>query len=218
MRGRSDLSNRIWTFNNRVARLVAQRAPLATLATIAYSCYVRPPEKVLHIEDNIYVWICDYWLTSGDSSTFKEGWETFAKWGNRSKHLGLYGYYFGETCRPHHFVSVLRKFHRMGGVLHWAETMQSWANRWSEYIAGLEAMWDPEIDADEVLDDYLKAGFGPGRTALRQYLDLYEQASLLATPYDRNPKFPQKAWPPALRRQAAVSVGRGLAGHQGHGG
>jgi len=208
-----DISNRIWTFNNEIARQVAQRAPLARLGAYAYSCYVLPPENIRHIEDNIHVIICDWLVTSGDSSQFEKGWEIFDKWSERSGHLGLYGYYFGQTCRPHHFAECLRKLHNMNVISIYGQTSQAWANRWSEYVIGLKALWDPNLDTDAVLDDYLSAGFGPGRTALRKYLDRYERASLLDAPSSAIPN--RKVWTPAVRAELRQYLDEALRATKG---
>ncbi|MDD5705021.1 MAG: DUF4838 domain-containing protein [Kiritimatiellae bacterium] len=198
--GAYDISERIWTFNNQVARLVAERAPQARMQAYAYSCYSLPPEGVLRIEDNICVTICDLSITS-ESSRFKEGWDRVGQWSQKAKNLGLYAYNLGQSSRPRHFAGTVRRFHNLGGVLYHSESCQAWGNRWSENVVGMKALWDPSLDADAVLDAYLTAGFGSGAKAIRKYLDVYEQASLLSDPFERTPKYPRKCWPPAVRAE-----------------
>jgi len=90
----SSLSNRIWKFNNQVAQKVSKENPSVLLAGLAYAMYVDPPPDVKKIEDNIIVGVCEYNLSVGGPEDYEKGKDTFLKWSEKARNLGIRGYYY----------------------------------------------------------------------------------------------------------------------------
>jgi len=176
--GVSDLSNRIWTFNNKVARKVAQENPSLLLACLAYASYTKPPENVFYIEDNLMPFVVDTKCFNQETSQFEEGKKSFLGWAKKARHLGVRSYYFSFASRPHRMVETIRFLSNANYIMHRAETAQTWGFNWIQRVALLKSLYNPMLDVDKLIRDYYNAAYGPAAEPMMKYLALQEQVSM----------------------------------------
>jgi hypothetical protein len=55
---------------------------------------------------------------------------------------------------------------------------EHWATQGPQYYVMAQLVWDPAQDAQAVLDDYYRRGFGPAAGPVRAYFELWEQARM----------------------------------------
>lgn len=63
----------------------------------------------------------------------------------------------------------------------------NWATQGLNYYVVARLHWNPEQNVDAIVDDYCKAGFGPGAKSIRRYLDRLESLMNDAAVKDKKP-------------------------------
>jgi hypothetical protein len=219
------LTDRMVSFWNAIAEQVAKVHPDKLLVVDAYSAYAAPPvERKLH--PNLVVRFAP--LGYHDEDYRQESLRDWEAWSKAAKRiyfrpnlmlLGrrdglplLYVHKFGEDFR--HLAGHGMLGTDFDGCCH------HWATQGLNYYVVARLQWDPEQDADALVRDYCKAGFGPAADSVRRYFDRLE--ALMNAVASRKGKAPAAFGPEALaglrreleqaRREAAgdASVARRL--------
>ena len=176
-------------FANEVAEAIEKRFPKVMVDTFAYRFTVEPPRKA-RPRHNVTVRLCC--IDSG----FNEPLSTrhldlgftdqLARWAELAAgRLYIWDYVvnFHQYMLPHPNVRVLAPNIRLfadakaTGVLSLGDALCSAGSlaafkHW--YVAQL--LWDPYADADALRDDFLNGYYGKAASALREYIDVFEDA------------------------------------------
>jgi hypothetical protein len=181
------LTDRYVYFWNRVAEAVAAERPDLLLLVQAYSIYSDPPvARQLHpnlvlryVPSEIDGW--DGWRAAGATRVY---WRPNILWRSAES---------GEL-----FVQVDRL---AGSFAHLAQSgmlaidIDSVLGHWStgglNYYAAARLCWDPTLSADEIIDDYCRAGFGAAAPHVNAYFQRAQQLSALPRPDYRLEHFAQ---------------------------
>lgn len=92
---------------------------------------------------------------------------------------------------------------------------EHWATQGPQYYVMAQIVWNPQVDAQAVLDDYYQRAFGPAAASVREYYEALETARMKFTAVDGETgifSFPQLYSPQLLRDsqtrldRAAVAV------------
>ncbi len=174
-----------FNFVNKVAREIAKSHPDKFIATLAYWEYAYPPKKV-KLLPNISVQMClhirNYWapaLRDNDLALYKE-W--IARNKGRRFYLWLY-YCFPEEvainggwhCFPGFFAHTQSKLYKMfardgiRGVF-----LNGLGEQVDTYVA-LKLLDDPNIDVDELLDEFFSRYYGSASEPMKKIYLLIEK-------------------------------------------
>ncbi len=176
-------SGPILRFVNRVAALF----PDKTISTLAYQ-YSRPAPRLTRPAPNAEVMLCTIELNRSlpiaDDPSSASFVRDIEDWSRICGRLYLWDY----TVNFSHFVSPFPNLHVLqpnirffvehGVRRHFQQTNTSPGHELSELKAYLLAklLWNPDTDADEVMDDFLGGYYGPAGPYVHQYLDALRTA------------------------------------------
>ncbi|HVF11371.1 MAG TPA: DUF4838 domain-containing protein [Abditibacteriaceae bacterium] len=152
----------------------------------AYNWHSDPPPFAL--EPNVYIQ-----LTMGFNGGLLTLDELFQEWPKKAKNLGFYDYYStwrwdfdrwpgGRVGSKNYPVAMIRRFQeanaRSGAYATSisAESSNNWGVNGRGYYLANKLMWNPDLDADAVLQDFYDKAFGPAAAAMKKYYS-YQDSS-----------------------------------------
>jgi hypothetical protein len=157
------LTDRYMTFCNRVAEKVAVKHPNLLLVVDAYSLYSSPPVNttlnknlvVRYVPSNMNDW--DAWSAKAS----KIYW--------RPNGLGS-GYRFGELKFNRDFGTDLKyAAHHSTIATDFDSLFNNWATEGLNYYVLAKLNWNPDLEINDIIHDYCKAGFGPAAPDVEAY-------------------------------------------------
>lgn len=193
------------TFVNKVA----ERFPDKIISTLAYQ-YTRVPPKDLVPRENVNIMLCS--IESIRNVTLQEGDPAFCKdligWTKLTNNIIIWDYVvqFRNLISPFPNIHTLQpnlKYLRDSGVSAMFEQgSPETGGEFHELKAYLIAklMWNPDVDVNEVINDFLSGYYGEAAPMIREYMDvLYNQMAKSETkllifggPIVADQPFPQK--------------------------
>ena len=172
-------------FVNQIADVVARTHPGKFIDTFAYT-YTEAPPKHVRPRDNVIVRLCHMMhcdthplATCEENRTYVEnlrGWAAICK----NVYVWHYVVDFANYVMPFPNLDAIRqdiKFYRDSGVkgiyCQASENERTWTD-FAELKADLLArlLWNPDADADAIIDGFLADYFGKAARPIRAYLDL----------------------------------------------
>ena len=170
-------------FVNRVAALF----PDKTISTLAYQ-YSRPAPRLTQPAPNVQVMLCTIELNRSLPILEDPSSRTFVgdlrDWSRICANLYLWDYTvnFSHHVSPFPNLHVLqpniRLFVRYGVRRHFQQTNTSPGHESSELKSYVLArlLWNPEIDADAVMNEFLNGYYGKAGPLIRRYIDALQSA------------------------------------------
>jgi len=175
------LTDRIFTFVNQVAHIVAERDPEQLLGHYAYTFFKPPPARIDDLEDNIVLFFAQacHWFRNPELKADYRGYiDAWARYGNpmvSREYLGLI-YWLGmpniHTRRIEEEVAYLKE---RGFIGLNSEMCDDFSTHGPNYYLAARMIWDTDLTREEVLDDYYRAGFGPAAADVAEYYDTFER-------------------------------------------
>jgi len=167
------VTNRYCDFFDAIGRRVAQAQPDAVLNFYCYADYTQPPTVRRKLSPNLCAWVapiryCRYHAIGSPLCPSRtqlaeliDGWaEVVSKIGYRT-----YNYNLAECTVPYskiaiwkHDIPYLKKKGCVGINL---ETLHSWHIYGPHIYLSIRLAYDPDADADAILDDYFARFLGP---------------------------------------------------------
>jgi len=181
-RGRRMYSDRWFTFVNAVAKGIREKHPAKFLGTIAYAGVEPTPLKVARIEPNVSVHLTQDTAQFFDPEYEKVDYDLIRAWQRKCRHVGRSNYYglgaLAPRYFPHLLAADLKAIHSMGVRAFHSEMYPYWANMGPMlYLAG-RLLWDVNLDADQLLDEFFTATFGAAAPEMRAFYQIHEEAWL----------------------------------------
>ena len=180
------VSEAYYYFVSEVAKRVGAKAPLVRIGALAYADAHAPPRKIDRLPDNVWVDVVQYGsrnlpMSSPANAAMRQCMETWAK---KCSHLAIYEYAliegeWMELPMPVPLVSAIvdrSKFLYQLGA--WNGGSQSWVhclphNPWNHY-AYARMLWDANLSADQILDEFFTAYYGEARAPMLAYYKTLE--------------------------------------------
>lgn len=173
----------IW-FVNQVAAAVEKEFPDKYIGTLAYQ-YTRKPPKNIKPRKNVVVRLCPIEACVAHDLKSCERNKSFLddmqKWAAISPQLYIWDYVvnFGHYVMPYPNFAVLQsniktfKENKSIGIMEQA-AYQSRGGEFSELKAYLisKLLWNPGINTNEVIDDFMYGYYGRSGRYIKQYFDL----------------------------------------------
>lgn len=176
------LSDRMFTYANAIARRVRERNPEKGVGMFAYTYYNKPPLRLDHIEPNLYLSFVYQAMALRDPRALAEwrasvdGWKKFGVkmvvregWGNHYL-LDLPWMSFDQV------LANLAEAYARGFIAGYGEGSKSFATQAPNQWAVVRMLWDPERDAAKTMDDFFASAYGPAAAEMRAYFETWNQA------------------------------------------
>ena len=197
-------SQRLATFNNQVARLVAAKHPRVLIKVGAYAMYARPPQgDEFRAEPNLLYQLCHLYFCHNHpigsdqcraGATFKAGPEfqpnqefrrLLDQWSGLSSNLFVYEYYsiggMAKAELPWPMIHTLRDdipYYRNHGAQGFFTQLSDnlWHRLGLNYYLAAKLCWDADLNADALLADYFSKFYGPAAEPMEKYFLTMERA------------------------------------------
>ena len=176
------LSDRIFTYANEVARRVREKDPDKGVGMFAYTFYNRPPVKIEKLEPNLYLSFVYQSAAFRDPAARAEWEASVAGWKKLGAKLvmreGWGNHYPLDLPWPHHeqIADSFARAYRLGFVAAYGDGSKAYATQAPNYWAVTRLMWDPERDTTALMDDFYRAAYGPAAAEMRAYFSTYNDA------------------------------------------
>lgn len=175
------LTDRIFTFVNQVAHIVAQRDPEQLLGHYAYTFFKPPPARIDDLEDNIVLFFAQacHWFRNPELKADYRGYiDAWARYGNpmvSREYLGLI-YWLGMPNIHTRLIEQEVGYLKQRGFIGLnSEMCDDFSTHGPNYYLAARLIWDTSLTREEVLGDYYRAGFGPAAADVAEYYDIFER-------------------------------------------
>ena len=164
---------------NRTAELL----PDLHLWTFAYA-WTRKPPVGIRPRDNVYIWYCHSGMDHKLDTDLDADYADLASWGKLAPgRVFVWTYDFINNqvefgYKPSLFVAGqrLRRFHRMGVGGVYIQAGESWSTAASfaelQYFVLAHLLWDPYVDEDQLIEEFLGAYYGAAAPWVQAYREL----------------------------------------------
>ncbi len=173
-------------FVNQIAEGIAADFPEAFVDTYAYM-YTQTPPKALRVRDNVIVRLCTFNNDFGERVTARRNernrrfMHDLGGWTRIARNVFIYDYLpnFNAFQQPNPNLDTIQpnyeSFVKRGVTGLYAqgnpESPASEFEHLRAYVAS-KAMWNPEVDAEAVRDEFISLYYGAAAPYIRDYLDL----------------------------------------------
>jgi len=169
----------------RFVNEIAKKFPDKIISTLAYQ-YSRQAPKVTKPEPNVQIMLCTIELNRsqpiGDDPRSASFLKDIVDWGKIAKHIYLWDYTvnFSHHTTPFPNIHVLQPniqlFVKNNVFAHFQQSNTDVGHEFSELKSYLLArlLWNPDINADSVITDFMQGYFGAAAPFVRTYLDTLE--------------------------------------------
>jgi len=180
-RGQRMLSDRYFTFVKAVADGLREDFPEKYVSCIAYWTVESPPMRV-ELPSNVMVVITQD-VGQWHDRAYKQTDMDFAReWSEAAGAFGTYDYtglgWLMPRVYPHQMAESLRFYDEVGAV---AVTNEAWPTWWysgPQMYVRAKLMWDPELDCDDVLEEFYSGFFGPAEEPMEDFYDTLERCMM----------------------------------------
>ena len=187
-----DITSRILTFINRVAKNVVKRHPDRLLAFYAYMGIVQPPRDKIQCEPNVMPWVTHYSICQmhpldDPRCPYQAGFRRILEgWKAISEQLGVreYASWWPVPCAESRRLARDIRYYACAGaqavsreyldvqygthLLFWLET---------------KLLWNPDQELSDLLDDFFGRFYGPAGSTMRSVYDRLADRQAAASPH-----------------------------------
>ncbi len=194
-------SNYVWSFTDKVARMVAERCPGKMIGTFAYEHYREVPTKPETMAPNVAVMICYTRVLSVDPEKKALARNTIANWAKKVKNLyfwtyPIFDYWPPWRGFPRFYPDILTEDIRMNAELgaH-GEFLESESmlpgdqdvsyvhiafpglTHLTAYVT-VKLLWDAQTDVRALLDEYYTKFYGAAEGPMRRFWEKAEDITM----------------------------------------
>jgi hypothetical protein len=175
------LSDRVVTFTNRVVQPIVEKHPDVLFGYYAYSCYTSAPLRTRLHPNVVTSYVGIHYLDDAYREKSLKEWEAWSKMVKGGllfrPNLLLAG---RRTIVPLNYVHRMAKdFQHLSktGLIgtDFDSCQHHWAMLGLNYYVLARLHWNPDLNVDELIGDYLRAGFGLAADEIGAYFNLIEK-------------------------------------------
>lgn len=176
------LSDRIFTYANEVARRVREKNPAKGCGMFAYTYSNRPPLKIPKLEPNLYLSFVYQSAAHRDPENLREWRESVAGWQALDAKMvvregwGNHYYFDLPFLHPRQIMANLAEARRLGFIAAYGEGSKSFATMAPNYWALTRMMWNPSRDTAQVMPEFYQSAYGPVAQEMAAFFDTYDRA------------------------------------------
>lgn len=176
------LSDRIFTYANEVARRVREKNSAKGCGMFAYTFYNKPPLKIAQLEPNLYLSFVFQSAAFRDPENLREWRESVTGWQKLGAKMvvreGWGNHYYHDLpfLHPQQIIASLAEAHRLGFVAAYGDGSKCFATTAPNYWALTRMLWEPGRETAPVMDGFYASAYGPVATEMRAFFEAYERA------------------------------------------
>jgi hypothetical protein len=176
------LSDRIFTYANEIARRVREKNPAKSCGMFAYTFYNKPPVKITKLEPNLYLSFVYQSAAHRDPDNQREWRESVSGWQKLGAKMvvreGWGNHYYHDMAFIHdrQIIANLAEASHLGFVAAYGEGSKSFATMAPNYWAITHMMWDPKRDTTKVMPDFYQSAYGPVAKEMEAFFGAYSHA------------------------------------------
>ncbi len=173
------LSDRIFTYANEIARRVREKDPAKGVGIFAYTFYNRPPVNIDRLEPNLYLSFVFQAQAHLDPIAREQWLESIAGWQKVGARMvvreGWGNHYLLDLPFIHdrQIHDSLQTAARLGFIAAYGEGGKCFATQAPNAWAAVRTMWDPTIDYEAMMEDFYTKAYGSAAEPMRRYFDTY---------------------------------------------
>lgn len=175
------VSDRAFGLANEVARVAQKEFPGKMVGMLAYSDHSVPPGSPL--EPNVYVQSTAGYIHG--KFTFEELIEL---WRKKTDNYGFYEYYSvwqwdwdqlpgGRANNMAYLTERIRQYRDAGASSVLGEASNDWGLHGRGYYLANRLMWNPDLDPQEILQDFHQRAFGPAAKVMQRYYERFDRGN-----------------------------------------
>lgn len=176
------LTDRIMTYANEIARRVAAKDPSKSVGIFAYTFYNKPPVNIKQLEPNIYLSFVFQAASMRDPEVIEQWDENIKGWQSKGAKMvlreGWGNHYYLDMPFPHEeqIASCVGDAAKRGFIASYGEGTKGFAMQSPNTWAVTRTLWDPSRDPKAMMDDYYQSAYGPVAEEMRQFFGVYSRA------------------------------------------
>lgn len=176
------LSDRIFTYANEVARRVREANPAKGCGMFAYTFYNKPPVKIAKLEPNLYLSFVFQSAAQRDPDNLRDWRENVSGWQKLGAKMivreGWGNHYYHDMLVLHsnQVIANLAEASALGFSGAYGEGSKSFATQAPNYWAITHMMWNPKRDTAHLMRDFYEAAYGPAADEMQAFFETYEHA------------------------------------------
>ena len=177
----TQLSDRIFTYANEIARRVREKNPDKACGMFAYTYYNKPPVKIEKLEPNLYLSFVYQSAAPRDPKNLEEWRGKVAGWQKLGAKMvvreGWGNHYYHDMHFLHYdqIIANLAETNDLGFVAAYGEGSKNFASMAPNFWALTRMLWDPARDTEGLMDDYWQAAYGPVAAEMEAFFESYNQ-------------------------------------------
>lgn len=178
----TQLSDRIFTYANEIARRVGEVNPDKACGMFAYTYYNKPPVKITKLEPNLYLSFVYQSAAHRDSENLAEWREKVAGWKKTGAKMVVregWGNHYYHDMHFLHYDQIIRNLaeaYDQGFVAAYGEGSKNFSAMAPNYWALTRMLWDPSRNTSGLMDEFFKSAYGPVATEMEAFFGSYNQA------------------------------------------
>jgi hypothetical protein len=176
------LSDRIFTYANEIARRVREKDSDKGVGIFAYTFYNKPPVRIKKLEPNLYLSFVYQAMAFADAQQQADWKQGVEEWQKVSAHMIMregWGNHYLLDLPFIHAKQIGESFSyasKRGFLASYGEGSKAFSTQAPNSWAVTRLMWAPQQDSAKMLSDFYRDAYGPAATAMRKYFDTYENA------------------------------------------
>jgi len=176
------LSDRIFTYANEIARRVREKDPDKGVGIFAYTFYNKPPVRIKKLEPNLYLSFVYQAMAFADPQHQAEWKHGVEEWQKVSAHMIMregWGNHYLLDLPFIHAKQIGESFSfasKRGFLAAYGEGSKAFSTQAPNSWAVMRLMWSPQQDSAKMLGDFYRDAYGPAAPAMRKYFETYENA------------------------------------------
>jgi hypothetical protein len=176
------LSDRIFTYANEIARRVREKNPAKGCGMFAYTFYNRPPVQIPKLEPNLYLSFVFQSAAHRDPENLREWRESVAGWQALGAKLvvreGWGNHYYHDLPFLHdrQIIANLTEASQLGFVAAYGEGSKNFATMAPNFWAMTHLMWDPRRNSPNLMHDFYTSAYGPVAKEMEAFFASYNHA------------------------------------------
>ncbi|HWL51747.1 MAG TPA: DUF4838 domain-containing protein [Chthoniobacteraceae bacterium] len=176
------LSDRIFTYANEIARRVREKDPAKGVGMFAYTFYNQPPTRIEKFEPNLYLSFVYPAMINVDPQMQKEWKELVLEWKKVSPHIvmreGWGNHYLLDLPFPHEeeIMTAFSFGSECGFVAAYGEGSKAFSTQAPNTWAVMRMMWNPKQDTASLMREFYRMAYGPAADAMQAYFGTFRDA------------------------------------------
>lgn len=173
------LSDRIFTYANEVARRVREKNPNRGCGMFAYTFYNKPPVRIEKLEPNLYLSFVFQSASFRDPEALAQWRESVSGWQKLGAKMvvreGWGNHYYFDMPLPHERILMdnIAEAHRLGFMAAYGDASKSFATNAPTYWALTRILWNPQRDRDAVMPEFYRDAYGPVAAQMQKFFETY---------------------------------------------